>query len=144
MGRIKYWLPSVLWAFAIFYLSSKSGGDFPSGGIFSIEGIDKPVHFILYGSLAFFISFGFEKDLIRIPIKKRVLYISVISFLYSVSDEVHQFFVPDRHFDINDIFHNLLGILFAISLLYGFNLKRFFICRNIYSAKEKNCIDKKY
>ncbi|MBS3072686.1 VanZ family protein [Candidatus Pacearchaeota archaeon] len=47
-----------------------------------------------------------------------VVFVIVFSFLYSVSDEIHQVFVPGRAFSFTDIFIDLCGILLA-SLLYA-------------------------
>ena len=42
----------------------------------------------------------------------------IITVLYGISDEIHQIFVPGRHFAILDILTDSAGILFA-SLLYS-------------------------
>jgi polysaccharide biosynthesis protein VpsQ len=47
----------------------------------------------------------------------------ILSFLYSVSDEVHQFFVPFRSFSVGDLIKNLIGIL-LMWMLIRYLLKR--------------------
>ncbi len=54
--------------------------------------------------------------------KKLILIGLIVSVLFAISDEVHQFFVPDRIMDIYDLIADLLGILFSI-LFFNLILK---------------------
>jgi polysaccharide biosynthesis protein VpsQ len=59
---------------------------------------------ILYILIIFFqLSFGYLS-------RRKELTAIIISFLYSVTDEVHQLFVPFRSFSVGDLIKNLIGI----------------------------------
>jgi polysaccharide biosynthesis protein VpsQ len=67
------------------------------------------LHLIEFGILyiliiLFQLSFGYLSRL-------KELTAIIISFLYSVTDEVHQLFVPFRSFSVGDLIKNLIGIL---------------------------------
>ncbi len=46
------------------------------------------------------------------------IFVIILSFLYAVSDEIHQLFTSGRSFSYGDIFADLFGILLA-ALLYS-------------------------
>ena len=48
---------------------------------------------------------------------KRTCFVFVICFIYAISDEMHQVFVPGRCFKILDIFIDSLGSLMGIFIL---------------------------
>lgn len=127
MRRLKYWGPSFFWASLIFYLSNQPGSSLPSTGIFSIPGIDSVLHFIEYGILAFFMIYAFENDCRNIRLKKRFTLILIISFSYSLLDEIHQIPIQDRYFDIKDLINNLMGISFVLCMFYYFNFRKYLI-----------------
>jgi VanZ family protein len=61
---------------------------------------------ILYAGLIFTIS-SFP-----LPPPKQVFILAIIfSILYALSDEIHQFFVPGREFDLWDLAADSLGIV---------------------------------
>jgi polysaccharide biosynthesis protein VpsQ len=66
------------------------------------------LHLIEFGILyiliiLFQLSFGYLS-------RRKELTAIIISFLYSVTDEVHQLFVPFRSFSIGDLIKNLIGV----------------------------------
>jgi polysaccharide biosynthesis protein VpsQ len=66
------------------------------------------LHLIEFGILyiliiLFQLSFGYLS-------RRKELTAIIISFLYSITDEVHQLFVPFRSFSIGDLIKNLIGI----------------------------------
>jgi polysaccharide biosynthesis protein VpsQ len=73
------------------------------------------LHLIEFGILyiliiLFQLSFG--------PLNRRKEIAAIIlSFLYSVTDEVHQLFVPFRSFSVGDLIKNLIGILLMWMLI---------------------------
>ncbi len=105
-----HWLQLVsllLVAGMIFYLSSQTA---TSLSLPAFPGIDKVCHFIAYAALA--ISF-----LIALPFKllvekkfKAVLFTALFCFLYALTDEFHQSFVPGRYPDLYDIGADMLGV----------------------------------
>ena len=50
----------------------------------------------------------------RLPLKKVTRVVFTIAFLYAVSDEIHQSFVPTRHGTVTDVAIDTFGILLVI------------------------------
>ncbi|MBX3177340.1 MAG: VanZ family protein [Candidatus Hydrogenedentes bacterium] len=94
----------------IFWISSRpvpelSGPKFP--------GQDKLLHLMAYGVLAGLVSLGLHRSG-RAYAPRLLYWIPVlVSALYGVSDEIHQYFVPDRTFSFGDMAANLTGALLA-------------------------------
>ena len=77
--------------------------------------IRKTAHFmifLIFGVLVFLLS-GCYKD-----IKPSLLISLAVCFLYAVSDEVHQIFIPGRAGMIKDVFLDFSGSVTGIFLLY--------------------------
>lgn len=86
----------------------------------SILEYDKLLHFIayfIYGLSTLTMLFFVKKN-----DKKLILIGLIVSILFAISDEVHQYFVPDRIMDIYDLIADLFGILFSI-LFFNLILK---------------------
>jgi VanZ family protein len=50
--------------------------------------------------------------------KKYILYSLLICLIYSISDEVHQIFVPGRSGEVFDVLIDTLGSFIGINILY--------------------------
>lgn len=110
-------LVTILFAFGIFYLSSRT---FPPGP----KTIDISV---IYHALVFF-YFGFFLLLsikggneIRI---KHIILALFIGLLYAASDEIHQAFVPGRACTILDFLTDSAGIFSSLFLISVLSLKK--------------------
>ncbi len=106
------WTITTIIAAVIFYLSSlEFAPGTPTTNILSI----------IYHIMAFFfltlfllISSIKRKHLTLIPLAL------ILSFIYSILDEVHQYFVPGRSSGLFDIMINTTGIIFGFILYYIF------------------------
>jgi len=79
-------------------------------------------HLVNFGVLAFLIARAFAW---RTPLKKSHALLAVgISFLYGISDEIHQVFVPDRTFQVRDILVDGLGALIGVGVYAVLCLRR--------------------
>ncbi len=110
------WIIVLIIAATIFYLSSLTGTQ--------TAGVSSNIYSILYHFSAFFLlCFFLLMAIVKKHMKTRYIIIIglVISFLYAISDEIHQLFVPGRAFSFFDILTNSTGILFA-SILYFLSL----------------------
>lgn len=105
-----YWLPVLLYASVIFYLSSLS--QIPSSGI-TISNIDKLQHAIEYFVLSALLLRAFLYTAVRRP----YVYSIVLSALYGVSDEIHQLFVAGRVFSGYDMIADALGACLVLFFL---------------------------
>lgn len=78
--------------------------------------VRKGAHFTAYGILGVFSFLSFITYKV-IPFKKRLALILGICLMYSVSDEIHQLFVPGRSGEIRDVCIDFCGSLLAVALL---------------------------
>jgi hypothetical protein len=109
------WFFVVIIAIAIFYVSSLTFANAGPGG-FGWKAV--AYHFLAFFFLAFFllpsIVGGKNKSLIFVAL--------IIAFMYGISDEFHQLFVPGRSCNFPDAMVDSCGILFA-GLIYTVSLR---------------------
>src|SRR3989344_5194252 len=112
-----YWLPVILWAGVIFYLS---GVPNLNSGL--------PVFWdVFYRKLAHATEFGILNLLLwralyyveKINFKKALLGSLVFTVLYAMSDETHQYFVPNRQARWQDVAQDSLGALLTSFVIYA-------------------------
>ena len=111
------WLPAIVWAFLIFYLSSRPGLAIGEGAVdFWTR---KPAHIGEYAML-FVLVFRAARQSFGKLWEFWELYLGVgaITFAYAVSDEIHQLFVPTRAGKIEDLGFDLLGVLLGVVLVH--------------------------
>lgn len=99
---------------AIYWLSSMPLTHPPS---YPFPGFDKLTHIGLYGGLAMLVCRFAAGDLKRSPISA-MLIAAAFTTLYGFSDEIHQFFVPERSADPADFAADIAGALVAVVLWY--------------------------
>ncbi len=104
IGRIKPWLPPVLWLLFIFVLSSMS---IPVAKLKAFRHQDKLVHFIEYGVLGMLLVRGAFLSMERR--RRNFWFCILVAVLYGLSDEFHQSFVPYRTADWMDWVADSLG-----------------------------------
>ncbi|MBL7141986.1 VanZ family protein [Patescibacteria group bacterium] len=98
---LKLWLPIIIWASLIFYLSSIP--DLKSGlETFWDTVLRKICHLAEYG--IFFL-------LLARAMKQPLKWVIIISILYALLDEFHQGFVPGRDMALADICFDSAGVL---------------------------------
>lgn len=119
------WLLTISYCYFIYYLSSKT--KLPDAASL-FEGEDKIMHagaYFIMG-LLFFISF-LSSDF---KLKKAGILSFIFTTLYGISDEIHQYFVPNRNMDLLDLLADMLGaymgILFTILIKNNLSLKNYF------------------
>jgi len=110
-GNIKkifiYWLPPILWAGGIFYLSSISGLS-SSMTVFWDVFWRKLFHAMEFGVLNLLLwrALYFGQ---KIDFKKALWWSLFLTVLYATSDELHQYFVPNRQCRWQDVAQDSLG-----------------------------------
>jgi len=110
---LNLWLPVVIWCGLIFYLSSIPNLRTAPDPLWD-EIIRSSIHGLFYAILylLFFRALNFgrrEKDLWT-PF--------FLGALYSLSDELHQFFVPTRVFQFKDLFVDVLGVSLGLLIVW--------------------------
>jgi len=105
-------IPAIAWMAFIFAMSSKSQIPQPFG--YSTFALSIVAHFILYGVLAVLLLIAFHDG----GAYTRTTMIAAVAgaFLYGISDEFHQSFVPGRDPSLMDIGVNTLGAVFAVTV----------------------------
>ena len=112
-------LPAIVLAIVIFYFSSLSNPYPTTPSKFTLLFLNPMLHICEFGALSFLLFFGLYPRI-------RVLIIIAISIVYAFLDELHQYFVPFRYFDIFDFFLDVVGVIggFIFYLLVKFTRNR--------------------
>lgn len=105
MNFTRFWFPAVLYSGIIFYISSLP----ELGTKINIAYFDKFLHISEY------LPFGFLWARALVSTKRNVSgrllfgFVAVLTFLYGVSDEYHQSFVPGRESTASDVAADVIG-----------------------------------
>ena len=113
MRRLRAWLPALLWAALIFFLSSRSSVPGPR-----IPGIDKVAHLGAYAVLGTALAHGARASALH------PAWGVAVGLLYGISDEVHQSYVPGREPDPADWVADALGVLLGTFLYHRWLARR--------------------
>lgn len=124
---VKRWLPVFVWAGLIFFFSSRSNpADYVPWFIvrflwkthifgqrlFMVMGVVG--HLFNYGVLAYLIARAVMWKAAITP--KYLVFAFLVSFIYGISDEVHQYFVPMRTFQVSDLVVNGIGAIVGLKI----------------------------
>ena len=105
-------LPLLFWCGLIFWLSSKVI-EVPLPP-FWLK--DKCLHFLAFGMVGI-LAFRATRPT-PIPRTKRLFLAVLFATLYGIGDEIHQYFVPGRYFEIGDMVADGVGGLFWAGLYF--------------------------
>lgn len=110
--KVRRWLPPLLWAGVILFVTSIPTGVFPR----QVTAYDKYVHLALYGLFAVLLT----RDISQVTGRWRASVLAVmIAIAFGAADEWHQRFIPGRSSDIGDWRMDSVGaaggaVLFAL------------------------------
>lgn len=106
------WLPLLLAMGVIFFASNQPAVDLPDFGFWDL-GVKKLGHFLAYASLALLA--------LRAVLNWQRPYLTaiLIAFLYALSDEFHQTFIPGRNASLVDVAIDMCGTLACLWLIHG-------------------------
>ena len=113
---LKFWLPVYLYAGLIFFYSSLSS---PPPLAPKILYGDKLLHFVEYAILGYLIARAAKNSSFSKLRTNFRIFAVCAAFVYGVSDEFHQYFVPGREVEILDVLANGAGAFFGQTLLRG-------------------------
>ena len=105
-----YWFPIIIYCLLIFIQSSHP----------SIESVpewpyfDKGLHFVGYALLGALFLRAFKTSRIKNNVKLILIVSVLLSSLYGISDEIHQYFIPYRDADLMDILADTLGSIMGV------------------------------
>ena len=91
-----YWLPAVLYAGMIYYMSSQSHPEEQLPALVLKDISDKVLHAVEYAGLAVLCYRAFRWAAGPSVARQALVLAIVTASIYGVTDEVHQFFVPYR------------------------------------------------
>ena len=104
-----YWVPVVLYAGTIFYLSSQSHPE-EQLPLFLLEEVsDKVLHAVEYGILSLLCYRAFRWAAGPAVARQAVVLAIVTASVYGLTDEVHQLFVPFRESSWQDWLADTIG-----------------------------------
>lgn len=112
---MKYWGPVLFYCSMIVYLSSQS---YPSQHLpsFLYSMSDKLLHGLEYGVLGILLYRAFHQTT-RTLASMSLAILCAVGF--GISDEIHQWFVPNRQIDIWDLLADTLGaVIFIVSWVF--------------------------
>jgi len=122
-GRfLKYHFPFMAWLLIIFIQSSFPAVELPKVEFFSA---DKIVHMGVFGLLAalcFISLIHIQKE--NLFTGSAYLWTGIITILYGASDEIHQYFVPNRSSELQDWLADIAGIIIMLALIKLFLSKK--------------------
>jgi len=117
INKNKYKILFVVWLSIIFTLSSIPNLKSNIPGVSDLV-LRKIAHFVEYFILMFLCIKSFCKE---IKINYRFILCFIFCSLYAFSDEMHQFFVPTRHFALFYFGIDNLGLISSILFLFIYN-----------------------
>lgn len=117
---LKHWAPVLLYCGIIVYLSSQShpSQHLPS---FLFGMSDKILHALEYGILGILLYRAFHQTTSAIG---SIILSIICVVVFGISDEIHQWFVPNRQADSWDLLADTLGATFFI-LTWAFMTKKY-------------------
>lgn len=111
---INLWLPVILWCLVIFFFSSLPS--LPSATkIWWDYLMKKSAHITEYAILYLLVNRALKHHT-----RRHYLYAFVFGFIYAISDELHQSFVPGRHPGLYDVSYDSLGLFLSYLYLHRF------------------------
>lgn len=101
-AAVVYWIITVFYMAAIFYISSQKSAELPP----LPWGSDKVLHAAAYAVLGVLSCLSFKKS----GLSRRVIALSfLLAVIYGITDEFHQSFVPGRNATVGDVIADSVG-----------------------------------
>ena len=114
-----YWFPIILYCLLIFiqssYPSIEHTPEWPN--------FDKVLHCVAYAILGALFLRAFKTSRIKNHVRLILILSVLLSFLYGISDEIHQHFVPSRSADIMDVLADMIGGFMGVYLYQAITAK---------------------
>ena len=110
--KLLAWLPAILWAATLFFLSAQSS--LPAIAP-TVPNFDKVEHFGAYGLLGILV-FDAVRRSTTVALPKAALVAVLITSAYGASDEFHQSFVPNRSCDVWDWTADTIGGILSVAV----------------------------
>jgi len=103
------WFP-ITWTVFTVLLLCIPGSEIPGDGLFSIEGLDKVAHVILFGGIVLFWGFYFRQNPADDRFRRLLLWSVLLTILLGIGLEfLQRYAIPNRSFDVGDIWADTGG-----------------------------------
>jgi VanZ family protein len=109
-----YWVPVVLYAGAIYFLSAQSHPEEQLPSFLFKHVSDKILHAVEYGILALLCYRAFRWSLGPTVARQAMVLAIVTASFYGITDEVHQSFVPLRESSWKDWLADTIGAIIGV------------------------------
>jgi len=108
----------ILWTIITIGLLCLPGSAIPGFGLFGVKNLDKVAHIILFGGIVFSWSvFVFSRQQIANKTLIIIFLIAASSIsLGIIMEYIQLYFIPNRQFDVGDIWANFAGSVVALSI----------------------------
>lgn len=117
----------VTWTLLTIILLCLPGSALPGAGIFILQGLDKIVHFILFGGITLLWGLYIRRTHSYPKQFKMLLLAALFSIALGITLEyVQRYYISNRTFDVNDIIADTIGALSIFLLL----IKKKSLCGN--------------
>ena len=113
------------WTLLTITLLCLPGSAIPSAGIFAINGLDKIVHFVLFGGIVLLWGLYARKAYPYTEWVRKMLWATLFSIGLGIGLEyVQRYFIPNRTFDLYDILADATGAVTIFLLLISTGKKK--------------------
>ena len=118
---LKFYMPAILWASVIFYLSHQPHLQTPNLGF---RFADKLAHFGVYAILGYLIVRAVTRNRPEKIIPRNFFGSAILAVLYGASDEFHQSFIRGRACEWSDLIADALGGIAAVIIFLWINKRK--------------------
>ena len=118
--KLQFFIPAFIWAIIVLILTLTPGQFLPKVNYWSINSLDKYVHFLIFFIQVFFLFWGARKQSKPLTRNTIVVYL-VIGVLFGSLIEIIQTLIPHRSCEFNDLIANTIGCLLGAGFFYIYN-----------------------
>jgi glycopeptide antibiotics resistance protein len=121
--KLKYFLPSFIWALIILVITLLPASKIPAISLLKLKFVDKIIHFTMYFVFAMLLSLGFyfQKNL---KVRIVLIFSFLVSFILAGLTEIMQhYMIIGRKGDVFDVLANLTGIIAGLWMAGYLNKK---------------------
>jgi len=122
--NLKNFIPAIIWAIIILYLSASSGVKIPES-LSNLNAVDKIGHIAIYAIFSVLVFYGFYGSGKKITNRLILLWVVGFSSFYGFLMELLQFtFFTGRYFEVLDIIANIIGSFLGLLVFKVFINKK--------------------
>ena len=113
----RFFIPAIIWGTIILILTLTPGQFLPKVDYWSVNSLDKYIHFLIFFIEQIFLLWGSFKKNHSIS-NKTIILLLFIGILFGLIIELIQTFIPHRSYDLNDLVANSIGCFLGIFVFF--------------------------